>query len=81
MANIAAIVLFTALLGMIYLTQLSKTGSFSYKINKINRQKTELAAQRDNLKVENARLQSLNTIKNSEVAKQMTAPASTDYAE
>lgn len=81
MANIAAIVLFTALLGMIYLTQLSKTGSFSYEINKINRQKTELAAQRDNLKVENARLQSLNTIKNSEVAKQMTAPASTDYAE
>lgn len=81
MANIAAIVLFTALLGMIYLTQLSKTGSFSYEINKINRQKTELAAQRDNLKVENARLQSLNTIKNSEVAKQMTAPVSTDYAE
>lgn len=81
MANIAAIVLFTALLGMIYLTQLSKTGSFSYEINKINRQKTELAAQRDNLKVENARLQSLSTIKNSEVAKQMTAPASTDYAE
>lgn len=81
MANIAAIVLFTALLGMIYLTQLSKTGSFSYEINKINRQKTELAAQRDNLKVENARLQSLNTIKNSEVARQMTAPASTDYAE
>lgn len=81
MANIAAIVLFTALLGMIYLTQLSKTGSFSYEINKINRQKTELAAQRDNLKVENARLQSLNTIKNSEVAKQMTAPASTDYTE
>lgn len=81
MANIAATVLFTALLGMIYLTQLSKTGSFSYEINKINRQKTELAAQRDNLKVENARLQSLNTIKNSEVAKQMTAPASTDYAE
>ena len=61
--------------------QLSKTGSYSYEINDINQKKTQLAAEQDNLKVENARLQSLNNIKNSEVAKAMVAPASTNYAE
>lgn len=80
-ANIVIIVLLCALLGLVYLTQLSKTGSYSYEINDINQKKSELAAEQDNLKVENARLQSLSSVKNSEVAKAMTTPASTDYAE
>lgn len=80
-ANIVTVVLLCALLGLVYLTQLSKTGSFSYELNDINQKKSELAAEQDNLKVENARLQSLNSVKNSEVASAMTNPASTDYAE
>ncbi len=80
-ANAVLIFLLVALLGLIYLMQLSKTGSYSYEINDINQKKTQLAAEQDNLKVENARLQSLNNIKNSEVAKAMVAPASTNYAE
>ena len=75
------IVLLCALMGLLYLTQLSKTGSYSYELNDINEKKTELAAEQDNLKVENARLQSLSNIKNSEVANAMTAPVDTDYAE
>lgn len=80
-ANITIIVLLCALLGMLYLTQLSKTGSFSYELNDINQKKTELAAEQDNLKVENARLQSLSNIKNSSTASAMTTPSSVDYAE
>ena len=79
--NMVVIVLLCALMGLLYLTQLSKTGSYGYELNDINERKTELAAEQDNLKVENARLQSLNTIKNSEVARAMTSPVSTDYAE
>ena len=79
--NMVVIVLLCARMGLLYLTQLSKTGSYGYELNDINERKTELAAEQDNLKVENARLQSLNTIKNSEVAKAMTTPVSTDYAE
>lgn len=74
------IVLLIALLGVLYLTQLSKTGSYSYEQNKINQRKSDLVAEQDNLKVENARLQSLANIKNSTVAKAMAAPATTDYA-
>ena len=80
-ANMVVIVLLCALMGLLYLTQLSKTGSYSYELNDINERRTELAAEQDNLKVENARLQSLNSIKNSAVANAMTAPVSTDYAE
>ncbi len=75
------IVAFIATLGLTYLTQLTKTGSFGYELDTINRKKTELAAYQDNLKVENARLQSLNAVKNSAAAKQMTEPATTNYAE
>lgn len=80
-ANMVVIVLLVALLGLLYLTQLSKTGSYSYEINEINQKKTELAAEQDDLKVENARLQSLATIKNSDTAKAMTTPVDTDSAE
>jgi len=80
-ANMVVIVLLIALLGLLYLTQLSKTGSYSYEINEINQKKTELAAEQDDLKVENARLQSLATIKNSDTAKAMTNPVDTDSAE
>lgn len=79
-ANVVVIILLIALLGVLYLTQLSKTGSYSYEQNKINQRKSDLVAEQDNLKVENARLQSLANIKNSTVAKAMAAPATTDYA-
>lgn len=80
-ANIVAILLLLALIGLMYLTQISKTGSFSYQINDINEQKTQLAAEQDNLKVENARLQSLSAIKSSDVAAAMSQPVDTDYTE
>lgn len=79
-ANAVLIALLVAFLGLLYLTQLTKTGSFSYEISNINAQKTELAAEQDNLKVENARLQSLSRIKNSDVAAAMTAPSDMNYA-
>ena len=79
-ANAVIIVLLIALLGLLYLTQLTKTGSFSYEMNNIDNQKTQLAAEQDNLKVENARLQSLSRIKGSEVAAAMTTPVDTNYA-
>jgi hypothetical protein len=80
-ANAVLIALLVAFLGLLYLTQLTKTGSFSYEINKIDDQKTQLAAEQDNLKVENARLQSLSRIKDSDVAAAMTTPTDVTSAE
>ena len=80
-ANMVVIVLLAVLLVGLYLTQLNKTGSYGYELNEINERKTELAAEQASLEVENARLQSLAALKNSNVAQAMAAPASTDYAE
>ena len=79
--NAVLIIVIVAMLGMLYLTQLTKTGSFSYQLNSIDQQKTALTAEQDNLQVENARLQSLATISNSQVAANMTTPASVSSAQ
>jgi hypothetical protein len=79
-AHTVLVALLIALLGLLYLTQLTKTSSFSYEISEIDNRRAELVAERDDLKVENARLQSLTRVKDSSVAASMTAPVSTDYA-
>ncbi len=80
-ATAVMMILLVMVMGLMYLTQLTKAGAFSYQLNSIDSRKSALAAEQDNLKVENARLQSLATISNSRVASTMTAPASTTSAE
>ena len=80
-ANVVLIVLLIAFLGLLYLTQLTKTSTFGYEINNINVEKSQLAAEQDDLKIENARLQSLTRIQDSSVAAAMTTPVDTSYVE
>ncbi len=73
------IAVMVAVLGLIYLTQITKTSSYGYVIEGLNNQKSELVAKKSELEVESARLKSLQKISSSEVAKNLTTPASTDY--
>lgn len=68
-----------AVLGLIYLTQITKTSTYGYTIEGLNEQNSELIAKKSELEVESARLKSLQKIQSSEVAKELTTPASTDY--
>lgn len=68
-----------AVLGLIYLTQLTKTGTFGYTRENLTSEMSELVAKKSELEVENARLKSLQKIQSSQVAQTLTAPASTDY--
>ncbi len=68
-------------LGLIYLTQATKTTSYDYETSKIDNQIAELDKEKNDLQVENARLTALENIKKSSVASTMTAPTSTDYAQ
>jgi hypothetical protein len=63
---------------MVYLMQLSSTGSYGYKLNDINVKQSELVAEQQDLEVDNARMQSLTAIKNSTAVATMSSPASTD---
>ena len=67
-----------AVLGLIYLTQITKTSTYGYALSDLNTEKTKLLSQKSDLEVENARLQALERIQNSEVASNFSKPASVD---
>jgi hypothetical protein len=78
-SNTIMLIILTCLLGLFYLTQVTKTNAFSYRIDSLQKQQTTLKDQNADLEVASARLQSLERIKNSSVAKNLVsvAPSST----
>lgn len=75
------VALMVTVLGLIYLTQVTKTGSYSYDINSLDEQLSALKVQKEDLQNENARLQALSSVASSNVAKAMTEPATTEHAQ
>jgi hypothetical protein len=59
----------------LYLTQVTKTNAYGYRINELNQQQTALQAEHDDLEVASARLQALDRVQNSDVAKNMVSVA------
>lgn len=74
------IALMIAVLGLIYLTQVTKTSYYGYQLDSRQTKLDGLLAEKQNLEVENARLQALERVKNSNVAVNMETPQSVDYA-
>lgn len=70
------LILLACLLGLLYLTQVTKTNALSYKINNLKSQQTQLKGEHDDLAVSAARLQSLERVKNSDVAKNLVSLSS-----
>lgn len=66
-------------LGLVYLTQATRATGYDYEAQRIDSQIAELSTKKGDLEVENARLTALESVQNSNVAKAMTTPASTDY--
>ncbi len=79
-AHTILVALMITVLGLIYLTQATKTTAYSYEAQGLDAQINELAAKKSELEIQNARLTALSTVKDSAVAKAMVKPASTDYA-
>lgn len=74
------VALMVAVLGLVYLSQVTKSSTFGYTLQQQNDTLASLAAEQQDLEIENARLQALNTVKDSSVAKAMTTPVSTATA-
>lgn len=74
------VALMIAVLGLIYLTQATKTTAYSYEAQGLDAQINELTAKKSELEVQNARLTALERIKGSSVASAMESPQSIDYA-
>lgn len=75
------IAIMLCILGLIYLTQITKTSAYGYQINDLKNKQEKLVTEKRDLEVESARLQALERVKNSDVAKAMTKPTETNYAQ
>lgn len=80
-AHTVLVALMIIVLGLIYVTQATRTTGYDYEAQKVDSQIADLSQQKDELAVENARLTALETIKNSTVAKQMTTTQDTQYVQ
>lgn len=74
-SNTIVLVVLSCLLGLLYLTQVTKTNALGYKINSLQEERSVLQGEHDDLQIASARLQALDRIKNSETAKNMVSLA------
>lgn len=64
-SNTIMLIVLACLLGLVYLTQVTKTNAYSYSIKNLQNEQSSLKNKRDELEVASARLQALDTIKSS----------------
>ncbi len=73
-SNTVLLIVLACILGLVYLTQVTKTNAYGYQINNLQQQQAALQNEHDDLQVASARLQSLDRVQTSPVAKSL-APA------
>ena len=74
-SNTIVLIVLACLLGLLYLTQVTKTNTYGYEINKLEREQSSLKAQHDNLSAASARLQAIERVQSSPEAKALVAAA------
>lgn len=76
-SNTIILIVLACVLGLLYLTQVTKTNAYGYKINTLQDQQTQLKEQHDDLEVAAARLQALDRVQASDAAKSLVSVAPT----
>jgi hypothetical protein len=74
-SNTIILIVLACLVGLLYLTQVTKTNAFSYQINDLKDQQVNLREEHDQLAIDAARLQAQERVKNSDVAKNLVSVA------
>lgn len=80
-SNTIILIVLACLLGLLYLTQVTKTNTFSYQINSLQNQQNALQSQHEQLELDAARLQSVERIASSTVAQQLVSVTPTATAQ
>lgn len=74
-SNTIILIVLACILGLLYLTQVTKTNAFGYKINSLRDQAASLKSEHDDLEVASARLQSLDRAQTSAVSNSLVSVA------
>jgi hypothetical protein len=72
-SNTLILIVLACLVGLLYLTQVTKTIVFGYTINNLEKQQSTLQDQKTNLEVSAARLQALDRVAASNAAKNLVS--------
>lgn len=76
-SNTIILVVLSCLLGLLYLTQVTKTNSSGYIINDLQKQHTQLQKEHEDLELTAARLQSLDRVASSPANQSLVSVAPT----
>jgi hypothetical protein len=74
-SNTIILIVLACLVGLLYLTQVTKTNGYGYTINTLEKQQSDLKDQKANLEVSAARLESLDRVAASQAAKSLVSVA------
>ncbi len=74
-SNTIILIILACLVGLLYLTQVTKTNSYGYGISNLQQQQQTLNDQKADLEVQSARLQSLDRVAASQAAKNLVSVA------
>ena len=74
-SNTIILIVLALVLGLLYLTQVTKTNAYGYQINSLRQEQARLTAEHDDLAVASARLQSVDRIQASDEARGLVSIA------
>jgi hypothetical protein len=72
-SNTIILVVLACLIGLLYLTQVTKTNATGYRINELQNQYEELEKEHGQLELSAARLQSIDRVSQSDVSKELVS--------
>ena len=72
-SNTISLVILACILGLLYLTLVTRTNAYGYQINNLQSKQTALVQQNNDLQIVAAQLQSASRIQSSSVAKSLVA--------
>jgi Tfp pilus assembly protein PilN len=76
-SNAIVLLVMVCLIGLVYLTQVTKTNSFSYEINQLEQKQAQLKEDQKDLELTAARLRSVDSAKVAEASKPLVSVAPT----
>lgn len=80
-SHLIILVVIISMMGLIYLTQVTKTYSLGYKVDDLTKRQTSLSEEHAKLELESVKLQSQARVKNSTVASNLETVTPTSYAQ
>lgn len=79
-SHLIILVIITSMMGLVYLTQVTKTYSLGYKVDELTKKQSALNEEHAGLELESVKLQSQNRVANSAVAGNLETVTPTSYA-